>query len=63
MRNDDAINERLDAIELLIEEITEEVAILRETLNSYAPRGNQDDTSPAEQTEEGSAHDGERPDL
>ncbi|MPY99646.1 MAG: hypothetical protein GEU97_16945 [Actinophytocola sp.] len=62
--NDDVINERLDAIELLIEEITEEVAILREALNSYAPRGNQDATpTPAEQTEEGSAHDGERPGL
>ena len=63
MRNDDVINERLDAIDLLIEEITEEVAILREALNSCASRGNQDDTNPAEQTEEGSAHDGERPDL
>ena len=63
MRNDDLINERLDAIELLIEEITEEVAILREALNSYAPRGNQNDTNPAEQTEESSAHDGGRLDL
>lgn len=78
MRNDDVINERLDAIELLIEEIAEEVAILREALNSCAPRGKPDDTCSAEhqlprvglgpaeehrQTEEGSAHDGERPDL
>jgi len=39
------------------------VAILREALNSCAPRGKQDDTNPAEQTEEGSAHDDERPDL
>lgn len=37
--NDDSINERLDAIDQRIEEITGQVELLREAFNRHGPRG------------------------